>query len=450
MKKRFLAFLLSVVLCLSLFTVAAFADDPQWATVTISGTTITVVNGKTGSNYMLMLYNDSNKLLGYATVNVGADGTGTATTNVEGATKVGHTIPYQEGTGQSYTVTFAGGGGTGNAPSMSGSAYLAGTELTLPANTFTRTGYTFAGWSDGSATYAAGATYTMPARNVTFTAQWEKVNNNDNDYDYDYDYDYTPGNTTVKTSSTTNGSFTVSSSTAKAGSTVTITPKPDKGYEVGKVTVTDSKGNAVEVTKNKDGTYSFVMPANTPVTVSVTFVRTNPFTDVAAGEYYYDAVLWGVSEGIVAGMTTTTFEPGTVCTRAQIVTFLWRAAGEPVVNGTNPFTDVHPGDYYYDAVLWGVENGVVAGTTETTFSPDDPCTRAQAVSFLWRADGKPAASGSSKFTDLEPNAYYLDAVQWGAGRGVVAGMTTTTFEPGTQCTRGQIITFLYRDRVLYA
>lgn len=172
-----------------------------------------------------------------------------------------------------------------------------------------------------------------------------------------------------------------------------------------------------------------------------------PFTDINVGDWYYDAVAWAVDQGITVGTSTTTFSPDVSCTRAQIVTFLWRTDGSPKVTGENPFTDVKAGDYYYDAVLWAVSRGITTGTSATTFSPDTVCTRAQAVTFLHRAAGTPAAAGSSPFTDVVSGSYYTDAVQWAACKGVVNGTTPTTFSPDQTCTRAQIVTLLYRDRV---
>lgn len=175
-------------------------------------------------------------------------------------------------------------------------------------------------------------------------------------------------------------------------------------------------------------------------------VRKIAFTDVAETAYYYDAVVWGVENGITLGVTDTAFGPEQACTRAQIVSFLWRRAGSPKMSGTNPFTDVAETDYYYDAVLWAAENGVTYGTTPTTFSPYQTCTRAQAVSFLYRCKSSPAVSGGNSFTDVSETDYYYDAVRWAAESGVTTGATATTFEPGQDCTRAQIISFMYRDR----
>lgn len=171
-----------------------------------------------------------------------------------------------------------------------------------------------------------------------------------------------------------------------------------------------------------------------------------PFTDVKSGAYYYDAVLWAVENKITAGTTATTFAPNDTCTRGQIVSFLWRAKGKPEPTSTvNPFTDVKEGDYFYKAVLWAVENGITSGTSATTFSPNAGCTRGQVAAFLWRAEGKQApSSDSNPFTDVKPGAYYYNAVLWAVENKITAGTSATTFSPDATCTRGQIVSFLYR------
>ena len=171
-----------------------------------------------------------------------------------------------------------------------------------------------------------------------------------------------------------------------------------------------------------------------------------PFTDVSFRNYYYNAVKWAVDKGITSGTSRYTFSPDVACTRAQVVTFLWRAAGSPApMLNKNPFTDVHTSDYYYDAVLWAVQNGITTGTSATTFSPDATVTRAQVVTFLWRANGQPAA-GNSGFVDVSSNAYYAKAVDWAFVNGITTGMDYGAFDPDTACTRAQIVTFLYRAR----
>ena len=247
---------------------------------------------------------------------------------------------------------------------------------------------------------------------------------------------------------TANGTVTASPATARQGATVTLTVTPEEGYAVDELTVTDFFGSRVDVTRNIDGTYSFVMPYS-QVEVYVTFTRTEEpirFTDVPEGAYYYDAVYWAVENGVTVGATATTFNPGGSCTRAQMVTFLWRAAGSPEPATTvNPFTDVDANDYYYEAVLWAVENGVTVGATATTFNPGGECTRSQMVTFLWRAAGEPGTGTSSNpFTDVDADDYYCEAVLWAVENGITVGATATTFAPVAVCTRAQAVTFLYR------
>ena len=172
---------------------------------------------------------------------------------------------------------------------------------------------------------------------------------------------------------------------------------------------------------------------------------TNPFTDVKKSDFYYEPVLWAVNNGITSGTSKTTFSPNEACTRGQIATFLWRAAGQPTPSTSkNPFTDVKKSDYYYKAVLWAVGAGITSGTSKTTFSPNDPCTRGQIAAFLWRANGAKKVIASNPFTDVKKSDYSYNAVLWAVKNGITAGATKTTFEPGSPCTRGQIATFLYR------
>ena len=254
---------------------------------------------------------------------------------------------------------------------------------------------------------------------------------------------------TVSVEDADNGTVKVSPTRASKGSTVTITVTPDEGYELDKLIVTDKNGDKVKLTDKGDGKYTFKMPAS-KITVEATFaeISTEPetpvFTDVPTSAYYYDAVLWAVENGVTEGTSATTFSPDMSCTRAQMVTFLWRAAGSPEpVTTTNPFTDVNSGVYYYDAVLWAVEQGITSGTSATTFAPDATCTRAQTVTFLYRAAGSPAVSGGS-FSDVSADAYYADAVAWAVSEGVTVGTSDTTFSPDMNCTRAQIVTFMYR------
>lgn len=254
---------------------------------------------------------------------------------------------------------------------------------------------------------------------------------------------------TVSVDAGRHGDVTVSPSRASYGDTVTITVDPDTGYKLDELIVTDSDGDEISVRSRGDGRYTFTMPRGR-VTVEATFVAISEepealsFVDVPTGAYYYDAVTWAVENGVTSGTSATTFSPNNSCTRAQMVTFLWRAAGSPRPESTvNPFTDVSTSAYYYNAVLWAAEQGITNGTSATTFSPDATVTRGQTVTFLWRNAGSPAASGSS-FTDVASDAYYATAVAWAAGEGITSGTSATTFSPDNDCTRGQIVTFLWR------
>lgn len=247
---------------------------------------------------------------------------------------------------------------------------------------------------------------------------------------------------------TENGSVTVTPKSAKRGSIVTITVTPDAGYVLDKLTVTDKDGKDVALTKKSDTEYTFVMPAG-KVEITPSFVKqaeepSRVFVDVKTGDYFYDAVLWAVGKGITNGTSAETFSPEAPCTRAQIVTFLWRAAGSPVVNYAMDLSDVAGDAYYAEAVRWALSEGITTGTSADQFSPDATCTREQAVTFLYRAAGSPAVSGESAFEDVGADAYYARAVAWAAQNGVTNGISQTLFGTGSDCTRAQIVTFLYR------
>ena len=247
---------------------------------------------------------------------------------------------------------------------------------------------------------------------------------------------------------TENGSVNISSTSAKRGSVVTITVTPDAGYVLDKLTVTDKDGKELSLTKKSDTEYTFVMPAG-KVEITPSFVKqaeepSRAFVDVKTGDYFYDAVLWAVGKGITNGTSAETFSPEAPCTRAQIVTFLWRAAGSPVVNYAMNMTDVAADAYYAEAVRWALSEGITTGTSADQFSPDATCTREQAVTFLWRAAGSPAVSGESAFEDVGADAYYARAVAWAAQNGVTNGISQALFGTGSDCTRAQIVTFLYR------
>ncbi len=250
----------------------------------------------------------------------------------------------------------------------------------------------------------------------------------------------------VSTPSAKNGDVTVSPKNASKGDRVTITVKPDSGYEVGSVTVLDSKGNELKLTDKGNGKYTFTMPGG-KVEVKATFVKageTSPFVDVPADSYYFDAVKWAQKLGITNGKTDALFGSSDPCTRGQIVTFLWRAAGSPAPKGTAKVPgDVLPGSYCYDAVAWALENGITNGLADGTFGVNSTCTRGQSVTFLYRALGT-APTTVNGFTDVESNAFCAEAVAWAVENGVTNGTTDSTFSPSNGCTRAQIVTFLFR------
>ena len=255
-----------------------------------------------------------------------------------------------------------------------------------------------------------------------------------------------PTNTITTPDKLENGAWTVSPKNAREGATVTVTVAPDQGFVLDTLTVIDKNGNKLTLTDKGDGTYTFTMP-DFRVEVNATFVTKdtphNTFVDVNSGTFYYDAVYWAVQKGITVGTDANHFSPEAPCTRAQIVTFLWRAAGSPVVDGTMNFSDVPADSCYADAIRWAVNAGITSGTSSTTFSPNDTCTRAQAVSFLCRAfNGK--ASGKASFSDVSADSYYADTVAWATENGVTGGIGGGLFGPDNDCTRAQIVTFLYR------
>ena len=257
---------------------------------------------------------------------------------------------------------------------------------------------------------------------------------------------YDPTYSVSTPSKTENGSVTVSPKNASKGDTVTVTVKPDSGYVLETLTVTDKNGNELTLKDKGDGKYTFTMPAG-KVEVKATFMEDNSvlnfFYDVPNGAYFYEAVKWAVDKGITNGLSDTMFGPYESCTRAQIVTFLWRAAGSPEPKTASSFTDVPANAYYAKAVAWAVENGITNGMTATMFAPDATCTRGQSVTFLYRAL-KGTASGSANFTDVKSDAFYADAINWAVANNVTNGTSNTTFSPNADCTRAEIVTFLYR------
>ena len=254
-----------------------------------------------------------------------------------------------------------------------------------------------------------------------------------------------PSYSVTTPSKTENGTVTVSPRSAEKGDSVTITVKPDSGYQLDELTVTDKNGKELKLTDKGNGKYTFTMPAS-KVEINATFVKeveTSPFSDVSTDAYYYEAVKWAQEKGITGGIGNGLFGPNQPCTRAQIVTFLWRAAGSPEPKAMSSFADVSMDAYYAKAVAWAVENGITTGTGDGKFSPDATCTRAQSVTFLFRAIGK-LVDSKAEFSDVLTDSYYANAVAWAVENGVTNGIGDGLFGPNNSCTRAQIVTFLFR------
>ena len=333
-------------------------------------------------------------------------------------------------------ITFDGNGGSPTNSTMT----TTGKKLaSLPIAT--RSGrYSFDGWYTEKNGGTKITTATLFDKDTTVYAHWTYTGS-------------TGGGVTtypITVKSAKNGDVTASHKSAAKGTTITLTVDPDKGYVLDTLTVLDGKDKEIKLTE-KNGKYTFTMPAS-KVTVAAMFkaeqsTGKNPFTDVPAGSYYEDAVIWAVDKGITTGTSATTFNPNGICTRAQAVTFLWRAAGSPAAKSSAmPFADVKAGSYYETAVLWAVENGITKGTSDTMFSPDATCTRAQIVTFLWRSQKSPAAGMANPFADVAADTYYIDAVLWAVKHNITVGTTFSIFSPDEECTRAQIVTFLYRAR----
>ena len=331
-----------------------------------------------------------------------------------------------------YTITYnlAGGTAEGNP-----STYTIETKAFTLKNP-TKSGYTFTGWSGTGLDGENNMTVTIPTGstgNRIYTAHW-RYNGSGHSYSY----------YTIKATAGAGGSISPSGNVSvREGRDQTFTITPDKGYAVANVKIDGKSIGAVK-------SYTFENVRRTH-TIEVIFMKANGnpqtgvFVDVATGSYYEDAVDWAVGNGITQGTDATHFSPDGICTRAQAVTFLWRAAGSPKPETrTMPFTDIPAGSYYYDAVLWAVENGITKGTSDTTFSPNMTCTRAQIVAFLWRSEKSPAAGTANPFADVKSTAYYADAVLWAVKENITKGTTSTTFSPNADCTRAQIVTFLWR------
>lgn len=333
--------------------------------------------------------------------------------------------------------------------------YAAGSIVTVRAGS--RSGYTFNGWTSSGIRFddasAAETTFTMPEGSVTVTANWTRDggsggSTSGGSFSSGRD-DSDPSYAVGIPDKTENGSVSVSPKNASQGDRVTVTVKPDAGYELDSLKVFDKNGKELELTDKGDGKFTFIMPAG-KVEVKAAFteeVKISPFRDVPTDAYYYEAVKWAQKKGITGGIGDGLFGPNQPCTRAQIVTFLWRAAGSPEPKGTAAgMTDVAAGSYYEKAVAWAIENGITTGTADGRFALDATCTRAQGMTFLFRAS-KASADGAPAFSDVAADAYYAEAVKWATDNGITNGTTSSTFSPGSGCTRAQIVMFLWR---LYA
>lgn len=339
--------------------------------------------------------------------------------------------------GQRYTITFKGNGGS---PSVTSMTTIDQKLPELP--TATHSGrYSFDGWYTEKNGGTKITTATLFDKDTTVYAHWT--------------YTGSTGGGGVTTYPITvlnakNGTVAASHKTAPKGATITLTVAPDKDFVMDGLAVVDGAGAAIKLTDMGNGKYTFIMPAS-KVTVEGSFKEEfpdfpNPFSDIAPSDFCCDAVMWAVAKDITNGIGNYTFAPNQPCTRAQIVTFLWRAAGSPAPKSASNFTDVPADAYYAKAVAWAVENGITGGTGDGKFSPDATCTRAQAVTFLYRASGSPAVSGNAAFTDVAADAYYAAAVTWAEKNGITGGIGGGLFGSDQSCTRGQTVTFLYRAR----
>ena len=327
-----------------------------------------------------------------------------------------------------FVVFFDGNGGT---PAVS-SMMTIGHRLAFLPGAFRSGSYCFDGWYTERNGGELITTSTVFAANTIVYAHWTYTGGSGGSGGY------VPGYYIIRATAGAGGFITPSGDVSvRAGANQTFTITPNRGYAVSDVKIDGRSIGAV-----RSYTFENISASHT---IEVQFRVRSSFVDVPSGSYYEDAVDWAVANGITTGTDAAHFSPDGICTRAQAVTFLWRAAGRPAPESrAMPFTDVPADSYYYDAVLWAVENGITKGTSSTTFSPDDTCTRAQIVTFLWRSEQSPAAGSSNPFTDVSADAYYADAVLWAVKEAITTGTTRTTFSPDAECTRAQIVAFLWR------
>ena len=386
------------------------------------GATLPTAGDMTREGYTFAGWYDNEALTGNPITEISTDETGNRTY-------------WAKWTINQYTITYDLDGGTAEGNPDTYTIETGAFTLNNP----TKSGYTFTGWSGTGLDGENNMTVTIPTGSTgerSYTAHW-RYNGGGSGGSSSYPITI-PGKTE-------NGTVTVSPRSAEKGDTVTITAKPDSGYQLDDLTVTDKNGKELKLTDKGNGKYTFTMPAS-KVEVNATFVKeveTSPFSDVSTSAYYYEAVKWAQEKGITGGIGNGLFGPNQPCTRAQIVTFLWRAAGSPVVNYAMNMTDVAEDAYYAEAVRWALSEGVTTGTGDGKFSPDTTCTRAQSVTFLFRAIGK-LVDSKAEFSDVLTDSYYANAVAWAVENGVTNGIGDGLFGPNNSCTRAQIVTFLFR------
>ena len=386
------------------------------------GATLPTAGDMTREGYTFAGWYDNEALTGNPITEISTDETGNRTY-------------WAKWTINQYTITYDLDGGTAEGNPDTYTIETGAFTLNNP----TKSGYTFTGWSGTGLDGENNMTVTIPTGSTgerSYTAHW-RYNGGGSGGSSSYPITI-PGKTE-------NGTVTVSPRSAEKGDTVTITAKPDSGYQLDDLTVTDKNGKELKLTDKGNGKYTFTMPAS-KVEVNATFVKeveTSPFSDVSTSAYYYEAVKWAQEKGITGGIGNGLFGPNQPCTRAQIVTFLWRAAGSPEPKAMSSFADVSTDAYYAKAVAWAVENGITTGTGDGKFSPDATCTRAQSVTFLFRAIGK-LVDSKAEFSDVLTDSYYANAVAWAVENGVTNGIGDGLFGPDNSCTRAQIVTFLFR------
>lgn len=386
------------------------------------GATLPTAGDMTREGYTFAGWYDNEALTGNPITEISTDETGNRTY-------------WAKWTINQYTITYDLDGGTAEGNPDTYTIETGAFTLNNP----TKSGYTFTGWSGTGLDGENNMTVTIPTGSTgerSYTAHW-RYNGGGSGGSSSYPITI-PGKTE-------NGTVTVSPRSAEKGDTVTITAKPDSGYQLDDLTVTDKNGKELKLTDKGNGKYTFTMPAS-KVEVNATFVKEveiSPFSDVSTSAYYYEAVKWAQEKGITGGIGNGLFGPNQPCTRAQIVTFLWRAAGSPEPKSMSSFSDVSADSYYAKAVAWAVENGITTGTGDGKFSPDATCTRAQSVTFLFRAIGK-LVDSKAEFSDVLTDSYYANAVAWAVENGVTNGIGDGLFGPDNSCTRAQIVTFLFR------